>query len=46
MNKVLPDPSWIERVLQAMESRPFATLALLTLVVAVGFCIWAYRRKT
>lgn len=42
--KELPDPSWLERVLQAMETRPFATLALIQLVIALGFCIWAYRR--
>ena len=43
MNKSLPDASWLDQVLQAMEVRPFATLALIVLVTAVGFCIWAYR---
>ena len=43
MNTQLPDPTWIARVLDAMETRPFATLAALGLVVAVGFCLWAAR---
>ena len=45
VNKELMDPGWVERILQAIEVRPFATLALLAFVVAVGFCIWAYRRN-
>ena len=45
VNKELLDPGWVERILQAIEVRPFATLALLAFVVAVGFCIWAYRRN-
>jgi hypothetical protein len=36
------DPIWLERVLQALEKSPFATLVLFTIV---GFYICAHRRK-